>query len=374
MYRFLASLLTIIIITTPSLTAMGRGAARMPTKAEQQDLGPAPSFRGGSQKEFNYYDQGMRPPIDIPYDQGTLSIGESEAQMMGAGYHVHVLGEVVRPGTYYVPASSRLAQAIQMAGGIAENGSERRIELRRKGGGVKHVDLLSFRLSGKLNDNPYLTNNDVVFVPLRNKVIQVVGAVKRPNVYELNHEKKLLEVIKLAGGFNAATAKTEPIRIVRYNDREKVIKEVTNDKSSMTEYEVQAGDVIVVPNIITKDTKFDYNINSIPGDRVFYPSYEDRVFVLGGVAYPGAYPFSPYYTLSQYISLAGGLSDRGANKFKVTDLDGYTHKAHLNERVNPGDTIMVKEKIMSNAAWAGFSLSIASFGLAASSTIIAISR
>jgi len=58
----------------------------------------------------------------------------------------------------------------------------------------------------------------------------------------------------------------------------------------------------------------------------------------------------------------------------VTGIDGKAHKARLNERVNPGDTIMIKQKVMSNAAWAGFGLSIASFGLAASSTIIAISR
>ncbi len=297
-----------------------------------------------------------------------------EAAMMGTGYSVHVLGEVERPGTYLMPASTRVAQAIQRAGGIAFNGSERNVELRRKGGGTKHIDLLSFELYGDLNQNPYLTDNDVVFVPLRGKVVQVVGAVKRPDLYELKSEQKLSSVIDLAGGFNNAVAKNEPVRVIRFEDGEKGVLEVPNNTEALSHTHIRSGDVVVVANAITKDTEFDYNVATIPGDQVFYPSYEDRVFVLGGVSFPGAYPFSPYYTLSQYISLAGGLSDRGTDKYKVTGIDGKTHKAQLNERVNPGDTIMVKQKTMSNAAWAGFALSIASFGLSASSTVIALTR
>jgi len=300
--------------------------------------------------------------------------GLGEAALTSMGYQVHVLGEVMKPGTYRVSASDRVSEVIRRAGGLADNGSERLIEIRRKGGRSRKVDLLDFSLHGKLNQNPYLTDNDVIFVPLRKSVIQVVGAVRRPDFYELKNEKNLKDVVKLSGGFNAATAKDEPIRVIRFAEGEKTISEVAIADRAMQEFEINNGDVVVIPNMVTKDTKFDYNVASIPGDQVFYPSYEDRVFVLGGVAFPGAYPFSPYYTLSQYITLAGGLSDRGTDKYKVTSIDGKTRRAKLNQRVNPGDTILVKQKIMSNAAWAGFGLSIASFGLAASSTIIAISK
>lgn len=293
--------------------------------------------------------------------------------MISMGYQVHVLGEVMNPGTYRVSASDRLSEVLQRAGGLAMNGSERNIELRRRGG-VTHIDLLAFKLNGRLEDNPYLTDNDVIFVPLRNKVVQVVGATKRPDMYELRNERTLEDVVALSGGFNAATAMDEPIRVIRFADGKKTVEEVPIEKAALDDFPVQNGDVVVVPNVVTKDTSFDYNVASIPGDQVFYPSYEDRVFVLGGAAFPGAYPFSPYYMVSQYVSLAGGLNDRGTPKYRITSIDGKVRKAKPNDRVNPGDTITIKEHWMSPAAWAAFALGFASFGLSASSTIIALRR
>lgn len=376
MYRIIALTLALLVTFAPVSTAFAQASRyRVPTQADEQDLGPAPSFRGGErQRQMQQYPTSDQSPGMPRIPQGMSGDAAGGAAMMSMGYQVHVLGEVMKPGTYRVTASDRVSEIIRRAGGISESGSERQIELRRKGGGVRKVDLLEFSTFGKLNQNPYVTDNDVIFVPLRKNVIQVVGAVRRPDVYEIKNEKTLADVVELSGGFNAAIAKGEPIRIIRFEDGEKQLNEVPIADSAMRDYQIENGDVVVIPNIVTKDTKFDYNVASIPGDQIFYPSYEDRVFVLGGVAFPGAYPFSPYYTLSQYISLAGGLSDRGADTFKVTGIDGKTHRAKLNERVNPGDTIMIKQKVMSNAAWAGFGLSIASFGLAASSTIIAISR
>jgi len=290
------------------------------------------------------------------------------------GYQVHVLGEVLKPGTYRIFASGRLADAIQLAGGFADNGSERFIELKRKGRKVQTVDLLKFKLFGNLADNPYLLDNDVVFIPLRKNVIQVVGAVRRPQIYELRGEKDLSQVIELAGGFSAAIAKTEPVRVIRYVDGEKQVDQVPMGQKDLRAFRVSGGDVIVVPDVVTKNTQFDYNVAAIPGEKVFYPSYEDRVFVLGGVEFPGAYPFSPYYTVSQYISLAGGLSEKGKGKYRIINAKGESHKAKENDRVNPGETIAVKERWMTPAGWAGFALGIASFGLSASATIIALSR
>jgi protein involved in polysaccharide export with SLBB domain len=385
MYRFLASLMALILFTAPALTSMAQ--YRVPTQADQQDLGPAPSFRGSErQRQGNPYPGqpgGGQMPTTMPSGAGVgagagagagMGTTMGEAAMVSMGYQVHVLGEVKKPGTYRVAASDRVSEILSRAGGIAENGSERQIELRRRGGGVIRVDLVAFKLFGKLDQNPYVTDNDTVFVPLRKKVIQVVGAVKRPDFYELKDEKTLADVVELSGGFNAATAMKDPIRVIRFEEGEKQVDEISIQKDAMRNYAILNGDVVVVPNVVTKNTTFDYNVASVPGDQVFYPSYEDRVFVLGGVAVPGAYPFSPYYTLNQYISLAGGLNERGKSKFSVTTIDGKRHNAHADARVNPGDTIMVKQSWMSPASWMGFALGVASFGLSASATIIAIRK
>jgi protein involved in polysaccharide export with SLBB domain len=300
--------------------------------------------------------------------------GSVGASVIGMNYQVHILGEVANPGTYRVAASDRVSEIINRAGGLSQYASERNIQLKRKDGGTRVIDLMEFRLHGKLEENPYVTDNDVIYVPLADKLVQIVGSVKRPNYYELKKENTLAQVIDLAGGFNAAAAVSQPIKVVRFVNGEKTINDVPINNDEMDKYAILNGDVIVVPNLVTKDTEFDYNISAIPGDQLFYPSYEDRVFVLGGVTFPGAYPFSQYYMLNQYVSLAGGLSDRGGPKYKVIGVDGKIRKASATDRVNPGDTIMVKEHWLSPAGWMMFGMSLASFGLSASSTALALTR
>lgn len=375
----LALFLAVMMAVISPLSAVGQASRyRVPTQAEEIDLGPPPSFRSGGKRVplQSYPAQTGVPqlPGGITAPGGAAGTSMGEAAMVSMGYQVHVLGEVMNPGTYKVAASDRASEVINRAGGLAQNGSERNIELRRKGGGVLHIDLMAFKLLGKLDQNPYVTDNDTIFVPLRKNVIQIVGAVKRPDFYELKNEKTLSDVIDLAGGFNAATAMKEPIRVIRFENGEKKINEITIEKDNMADFAILNGDVVVIPNIVTKGTKFDYNVASVPGDQVFYPSYEDRVFVLGGVAFPGAYPFSPYYSVNQYITLAGGLNERGKAKYRVTTIDGKNKKAKPADRVNPGDTIVAKQGWMSPAAWMSFALGFASFGLSASATVIAIRK
>lgn len=377
MKRLSLFLALLIAIMSPLSTIAQASRYRMPTKAD--DSAPAPSFRGGERKILKTEEPGQgQGRLNIPQMPSGMSTPAGstmgEAAMVSLGYQVHVLGEVMKPGTYRVVASDRVSEVIERAGGLVENSSERNIELRRKGGSVSKVDLFAFKILGKLDQNPYVTDNDTVFVPLQKNVIQVVGAVKRPAFYELTNEKTLKDIVELGGGFNAATDLKDPIRVIRFEDGKKKIQEVSIEDDTMKKFEILTGDIIVVPNVVTKDTKFDYNVASIPGDQVFYPSYEDRVFVLGGVAFPGAYPFSPYYTVNQYISLAGGLNERGKQNFKVVSLDGKKRKIKAGDRVNPGDTIAVKQSWMSPASWMGFIMGVASFGLSASATIIAIRK
>lgn len=382
MKRVLCLVLLFAFIGLPVSPLFAQSNYRVPTQADQAVQGPAPSFRGGERMPIRIppigQGLGTGTGLQMPSGGGAGAAGGDAGGMGGAalavmGYQVHVLGEVMRPGTYRVMASERIAEAIQRAGGLANNGSERKIELRRKGGGVTRIDLVEFKLFGKLEDNPYLTDNDVVFVPLRDKIVQVVGAVKRPDVYELNNEKTLIDVVELGGGFNAATALKEPIRIIRFVDGEKSVNEIPIEKDKMSQVFIQNGDVVVVPNTVTQKTEFDYNVASIPGDQIFYPSYEDRVFVLGGVAYPGAYPFSPYYSVNQYLSLAGGVTEKGViGKYRIIAIDGKSRRVKENERVNPGDTLMVKERVMTPVGWTGFAMGLASFGLSATATVLAL--
>ena len=334
-----------------------------------------PTGWGAEEREGVSSFRNTKPQFEMEGDRVSGSSGFTRmgGELMGSQYNVHVLGEVERPGTYRVAASTRLLQAVKRAGGFAAAGSKRRVELRRKGS-AKRVDILKFEMLGSLKNNPYLMDNDVVFVPLRKGVVQVAGSVLRPMEYELNGERTLADVIKLSGGYSAGMAQKKPIKVIRFVNGQKKEFDVMNNPADVKNFKIVAGDVVYVSSVITARNEFDYNLESLPGEEPFYPSYEDRVFVLGGVTFPGAYPFSPYYTINQYISLSGGISDRGAPKFKVATIDGVMKKVKGGYRVNPGDTIYVKKYWMSPAAWVGFVMGIASFGLSVTATTLALTR
>lgn len=301
-----------------------------------------------------------------------------EPSMSGLTYQVHVLGEVVNPGTYRITASDRLSEVLTKAGGVAEQGSQRNIEVRRKEEGTIKVDILSFQTFGNLKDNPFLLDNDVIYVPLKTNVIQIVGAIKRPKEYELRGEKTLADIIKLAGDFSVGAAVDSSIRVVRFIDGKKEVIELAANDSEMSSFAVQNGDVIFVPHVITERNKFDYDVPKLPGDNIFYPSYEDRVFILGGVANPGAYPFNPYYNMSQYLSLAGGMTKMATRKVLLITPDGKKRRIRQKEKynmvINPGDTIIIGERRIAPEGWLGMFMGITGFGLSTTATVLALTR
>lgn len=347
-----------------------------------QVLDPSPSFK-------NIYRRGETlPPDKRDVEPGAASASSAVSSGMsitsGGGeggiaagsmqvlYQVHVLGEAKAPGTYRISPSERVSEVLARAGGITESGSERMIELRRSDGKIKHVDLFAFKIFGRLDENPYLMDNDVIFVPLLKSLVQVVGAVKRPDYYELKQEKNLKEVIDIAGGLGNSYSPDQPIRVIRFEAGQKKIEEVPIYEADLISFSVRNGDVIYVPDVVTANNTFDFNVISPPGSQPFYPAYEDRVYILGGISRPGAYPFNPFNTIGQYISLAGGLTEYGRNKYTVISTDGKVRRAKDNDSVNPGETISIARRALRPIDWVGFSMSLASFGLSTTSTVLAL--
>jgi protein involved in polysaccharide export with SLBB domain len=327
---------------------------------EDETYAPLPSTLGGR--------GGMEGALQRRGTEGAEGMGGMAGPSLGAGgliYQVHVLGEVKRPGTYRVPASTRLSETLLLAGGIKKNGSERNIELRRSSSSRK-MDLLAYRVLGQLEDNPYLMDNDVVYVPLKQKVIEVEGAVNRPGIYEVKNERRVSDVVRLAGGFTQGVSHKDPVKIIRYDqDEKKNIIDVANSPEELKQAEIISGDVIVVPHMFTTKNEFDYNLKELPRDNVFYPSYEDRVFIIGAVEVPGAYDFNQYYKLSNYLALAGGMNRMAKGHVKIVTENGKAEKVKPDDPVliNPGDTIYVPEKALSRETWISILTTVASLGL-----------
>jgi polysaccharide export outer membrane protein len=83
------------------------------------------------------------------------------------------------------------------------------------------------------------------------------------------------------------------------------------------------------------------------GDTIFVPRAE-LVYVFGHVRTPGAYTLQGGVTVLQALSLAGGVTDRGAagrvRIARVVEGKKTEVRVKLEDIVLPGDTIIVPER------------------------------
>jgi protein involved in polysaccharide export with SLBB domain len=212
---------------------------------------------------------------------------------------VSVDGEVNFPGVYTVTSMDRITEAIQLAGGLTEGGSERNIRVIRNGE-VREADLLSFARAGDEDANPYLLEGDKIFVPPRRTnigLVEIYGAVKLPGEYEFVRGETAHDLIMLAGG-TTLDANLNSASLVRFDDESDSnitinlhLKEILDDPSS------------------------SLNIELMPDDRVFIRSIPDyhrkaQVKIEGEVRYPGVYPIKEdTTTLTEVIDWAGGFTE-----------------------------------------------------------------
>jgi protein involved in polysaccharide export with SLBB domain len=111
---------------------------------------------------------------------------------------VCVVGEVVYPGQFELPEPSTALDALSCAGGVAPSGSCRTIKIFR-GAFCQEYDLYDFLTDGS-DSSPSLSGGETIVVEPVKSLIEVMGMVARPGIYELKPEEKNLSwILKLAG-------------------------------------------------------------------------------------------------------------------------------------------------------------------------------
>lgn len=209
---------------------------------------------------------------------------------------VFVVGDVVRPGSYQISSAGTVLTALYAAGGPTDNGSLRRVEIRRGGKLVDTLDVYQYLLRGNNSSDIRLNTGDVVFVPVHAGFVKATGKVARPAIYELKAEETLRDLIEFAGGFDpgAYQARVQIHRILPPAAREpggraRVVIDVGADQFAggvAPAVPMAAGDSVTVFSIAERTRQY--------------------VTVRGNVWVEGRVGFTPGMRLSEAIRLAGG--------------------------------------------------------------------
>lgn len=220
------------------------------------------------------------------FGEGQFSVTINSARTLT----VNIFGEILNNGSFTISAINTAFNALVAAGGPTNIGSLRKIKLIRNGK-ERILDVYEFLFNPSIQYDYFLENNDLLFIPIAEKIVSINGQVKRPANYELVEGEDLTKLIEFAGGLTT-TAYTDNIQVMRVADNKKVILDVNLSEliKSNQDFPLQKGDVITIKN--SSNTFIDY------------------VAIEGAVKFPGRYELKPEMKISDLIEK--GLMQRRA--------------------------------------------------------------
>jgi polysaccharide export outer membrane protein len=198
---------------------------------------------------------------------------------------------------------------------------------------------LEASLKKRLKDEGFFNNPQITVSveTYKSQKIFVVGEVRAPGTYPLSGDMNLVEAIARAGS-TLPTASGEAI-----------IVHPAHVASGPTEPQEAGAKAERVDLRAMQNGVFTHTYLLRDGDTVFVPRAES-VYVFGQVKNPSAYALQQKdTTVLQALSLAGGITDRGATtRIRIVRMVGGEKKelkVKLSDIVLPGDTIIVAERI-----------------------------
>ncbi|QGY46551.1 sugar transporter [Maribellus comscasis] len=251
-----------------------------------------------------------------PQTFAQINIGELRA------IRVNIVGEVMSPGTYTLPATSTVFNALYLSGGPDTIGSFRNIKIIRDNKLFQTVDIYKFIVDADPSDNISLKDEDIIFVPPVERRVEVRGEFRRNTRFEIKEEETLDDLFRFAGGFTG-NAWLAQVHVYRKTQQGLQIIDVLHENAE---------------NTILKD-----------GDRIvsrkISEEFENRITIEGAVYQPGEYQWEEGVTLSALIQKAGGLKkDAFQNRGMITRENPDKTKSNIPFDV--GDVVARKSDIV----------------------------
>jgi polysaccharide export outer membrane protein len=214
-----------------------------------------------------------------------------------ASNQIFVTGDVLRPGSYRISSAGTALSALYAARGPTDNGSLRKVLIRRGGVAVDTLDVYDYLLNGNTAHDVRLSNSDLVFVPIHGPRVRIVGEIARPATYEIRPNETLADALRFAGGFTATAARqrVQIERVVAPNQRtlggrDRIVTDIVSDQfmtGTGPSIPVLDGDIIRVFSVASR--------------------VRNRIYVRGDVWSPGSQGLAAGMKVSDALHLAGGV-------------------------------------------------------------------
>jgi len=227
--------------------------------------------------------------------------------------NVSVYGEVNNPGAYSTNATNTVFEGVTYAKGVTDLASVRKIRLIKPSGENRVFDLYKYLDNPEYKDGFFLGDNDIIHVPVADKLVTITGAVRRNYTFEIIENEGIKELISYAGGFNKDAIKNK-VKLVRYIDKKRVFIEVDlfDKNGKLKDFMLKDGDSVFVNNITV-----DYN---------------NFVEIKGSVYNPGKYEVFDGMKISDVLKKAGLKPDAKTDFAMITrrNEDGTRRYISLN--------------------------------------------
>lgn len=313
---------------------------------------------------------------------------------------VYVQGEVAKPGRYPLGEGMTASELVRVAGGFKRGAYTEMADLTRR---VRNDSSLTSErreieiakaMSGDASADVVLEDGDVLAIRQitgwkdRGAAITVRGEVVHPGTYGISSGERLSSILERAGGFRAEAypqgavlervqvrelAEASRIELIRRMEAEQAsmqnlpeAKDPNSPLSSFVQVWAQRLDelknqppvgrvVIRINGKIKrwKNTPADIEVRA--GDVLTIPKTPSFVMIQGHVYNPTAIAYAPGKNAGWYLARAGGVTEIGNKKavFVVRadgsvvggGSSGWWKGDALGARLNPGDMVVVPEKL-----------------------------
>ena len=197
---------------------------------------------------------------------------------------VSIYGEVGVQGGFTISALNTAFNALAAAGGPTAIGSVRNIQLSRAGK-TYTLDIYKYMKNPTIGIGYDIQNNDVLFVPVAQKVVSIEGAVNRPMRYEMTDKETLADLIEYAGGL---TSNAYP-NFVQIERRE-------NGEVSFLEFDLS--------EVVAGKRKVNLAAGDVVRIKASSKPMENYVSISGDVYYGGSFDLEKNSSLAELIAKA----------------------------------------------------------------------